>query len=434
MKRPTAFDVMVFPLIIQGVLTASLPYFDLLLLSGVGAEEVSSVAISGAILMVLMSVQFGFAQTVIALKTSHDSENVRSFFFALSIATLVSTLMALWLWINIATIIKFFVKNLLYVDLVSSYLRWLAISLPITQITLCCGFFLRSYGKTKVTLQGFLIEVPTNIVISYFLIYSVYMGIEGAAIGSLLARLVRLVWMVFHTRVHIKGIKKTRSASISSRGYLKQILSLFGTSFYCSVAVSAASLYLYSYLSILPPETFAGYSIIMTVQGMSLTVLNAVTSIISVMAKMDTDTEPVVTVESYYEEMLSYLKMCLLFFTFISCISIYASGIVLDFTLISIFVIVSLDLVFKSFSAYFSTSYLRVFNFHKEAVKCEVVGRCITQTSLIFLLATLRVDNITLCVLSVLVAEVLTFSLLRRVFYNKKAHYLDNDQSVNSSM
>ncbi|TFH93154.1 MATE family efflux transporter [Vibrio ouci] len=148
-NHPTAFDMMVFPLIVQGVLTASLPYFDLLLLSKLGTEEVSAVALSGAILMVLLSIQIGFAQSVIALKGEEDAANVNAFYLALSMATLLSMLMGLSLWLNIEVIVDAVVSNPALTALVSTYLSWLVFSLPVTQMTLCCGFFCAVMAKPR---------------------------------------------------------------------------------------------------------------------------------------------------------------------------------------------------------------------------------------------------------------------------------------------
>ncbi|MDL5029123.1 MULTISPECIES: MATE family efflux transporter [Vibrio] len=412
--------MMVFPLIVQGVLTASLSYFDLLLLAKLGTEEVSAVALSGGILMVLLSIQIGFAQSVIALKGEEDAANVNAFYLALSMATLLSVLMGFSLWLNIEVIVDAVVSKPALNTLVSTYLSWLVFSLPVTQMTLCCGFFLRSYGKTKVTLTGFLIEVPINVLVSYWLIYPSTMGIEGAALGSLIARFVRLLWMGFHTVKHIHARQGQTTASIDRRVILKKISGLFGTSFASSVGGSAASVFLYAHLARLPSETFAGYSMIMSIQGMALTVMNAVASMIAVMAKMDIKNDPMSVVVSYSHEIDYFLRVSMVFFFFASIISVSVSGIALDLMLSSTLIMVSLDLGMKSLSSYFSVSYLKVFGFHRVAVTYEVLGRCFLQSSMVWLLVVVDIRQIIGYVMAVVVAETLTLCLLRRAFEQRK--------------
>jgi putative MATE family efflux protein len=71
----------------------------------------------------------------------------------------------------------------------------------LTAYTQVCTAFCNGRGNTKVPLKGFMLELPVNALLSYFLIngFAQYegLGVEGAAWGSLVAVFLRAVFLHF---------------------------------------------------------------------------------------------------------------------------------------------------------------------------------------------------------------------------------------------
>jgi len=76
-----------------------------------------------------------------------------------------------------------------------SVTKYIIIFAAFTQV---CTAFYNGRGNTKITLKGYMIEIPTNIILSYILIYGVGgysgLGLEGAAWGSLAAVFLRTAY------------------------------------------------------------------------------------------------------------------------------------------------------------------------------------------------------------------------------------------------
>ena len=116
------------------------------------------------------------------------------------------------LFINVAIALLFFYVLVFFgqeivaaltddADIEKQVLVYLAITKYIilfTAYTQVCTAFYNGCGNTKIPLKGFLLEVPANAILSYFLIYGfgTYngLGLEGAAWGSLAAVCLRSMY------------------------------------------------------------------------------------------------------------------------------------------------------------------------------------------------------------------------------------------------
>jgi Na+-driven multidrug efflux pump len=86
-------------------------------------------------------------------------------------------------------------------SLAKSYLNISLYVILITAFTQTAITYFNSTGRTSTPFKGYLIELPLNCVLSYLFIYQLNMGVSGAALGSLCAiglRLVYLGYMITH--------------------------------------------------------------------------------------------------------------------------------------------------------------------------------------------------------------------------------------------
>lgn len=95
-------------------------------------------------------------------------------------------------------LVNFLTDNVELASLVKSYLDITKYIILITAFTQVCTAFYNGCGNTKITLKGYLIEIPTNAILSYFLIngFGEYegLGVVGAAWGSLIAVFLRALY------------------------------------------------------------------------------------------------------------------------------------------------------------------------------------------------------------------------------------------------
>jgi putative MATE family efflux protein len=124
---------------------------------------------------------------------------------------------AFWsgLFINVSTSLVFlFILTFFGTDLVAvitddtslakqveAYISITKYIILITAFTQVCTAFCNGRGNSKIPLKGFLIELPINALLSYFLIHGFYdyegLGVEGAAWGSLVAVFLRATFFYF---------------------------------------------------------------------------------------------------------------------------------------------------------------------------------------------------------------------------------------------
>jgi len=185
---------------------------------------------------------------------------------------------AFWcgLFINTATalffffILTFFDKQLVagitnnaeLAALAVTYISITKYTVLLTAYTQVCTAFFNGRGQTKVPLKGFMIELPFNAILSYFLINGLNdfqgMGLEGAAWGSLAAVLLRTIFLY----AVLKRDKETeltypkeRAFNLEIKPQFNEIYPIAANFFVLSVGASVyqllfAQLDLYSFVAI----------------------------------------------------------------------------------------------------------------------------------------------------------------------------------------
>ncbi|RBP49711.1 MATE family efflux transporter [Arenicella xantha] len=206
-----------WPLAINVLLVQSMLMIDTLLVAPLGEVPVAAMGIAAAILAFALGIELAIGNGIQLL--------VGRAYGANKSADLV---VAFWvgLFVNLFTAVAFFAilsgfdddivaaltSNPAVEQRVLSYLGITKYIVIITAFTQVCTAFYNGRGDTKVTLKGYLIEIPLNAILSYFLIYGVGgnagLGLEGAALGSLTAVFLRATYftgvLLLDKRVHLR--------------------------------------------------------------------------------------------------------------------------------------------------------------------------------------------------------------------------------------
>jgi len=181
---------------------------DNIMVGQLGTAELAAVSLGNSFFFVAMSLGIGFSTAITPLVAETDGakdiaagRNV--FIHGLLLCTFIG------FFLSLAVLVS---KPLLYqmgqpeevVVIAFPYLKWVAISLiPLISFQ---GFkqFSEGLSHTRPAMYATLLGNVINVVLNYFLIFGFWifpkMGVEGAAIGTLVSRCSMLVFMAFYVR------------------------------------------------------------------------------------------------------------------------------------------------------------------------------------------------------------------------------------------
>ncbi|MAD30561.1 MAG: MATE family efflux transporter [Flavobacteriaceae bacterium] len=197
-----------FPVIIGLLGHTFVQLVDNIMVGQLGTAELAAVSLGNSFFFVAMSLGIGFSTAITPLIAETDGANDINSGRKIFIHGLI---LCIFLGI-LLTIAVLFSKPLLHqmgqpeevVELAYPYLQWVGISL--IPLIFFQGFkqFSDGLSHTRPAMYATLIGNIINVVINYFLIFGIWifpkMGVEGAAIGSLFARFVMLLFIALYIR------------------------------------------------------------------------------------------------------------------------------------------------------------------------------------------------------------------------------------------
>lgn len=190
------------PLMLQQVVSTAVNLLDNLMIGQLGDHSLAGVAAVNRYFMIALFGTMGViaaASVFMAQFYGSDDRNHMQQTFRYSI---LSTCLIMSIFIVIALlfpqeIIAFFVKDPRVISEGSRYISISALSFIPTMFTMAIAGAMRATGDSKTPLVASVASMLTNLVFNYALIYGHFgfpaMGVVGAGIGTLIARLVELI-------------------------------------------------------------------------------------------------------------------------------------------------------------------------------------------------------------------------------------------------
>ncbi|MBT1445768.1 MATE family efflux transporter [Shewanella sp. JM162201] len=172
---------------------------DIFFLSLLGDHELTAaIGYAGTISFFTTSIGIGLSIALGAQVSraigSGDSERARRLLMSALMLTLgVSVLVAVIVTLNISTLLALVGASGRTAELAADYLNILVPSLPFICLAMALGAALRAVGDAKLSMVSTLVGGGVNLVLDPVFIFLFAMGIEGAAIASVLARLAVMV-------------------------------------------------------------------------------------------------------------------------------------------------------------------------------------------------------------------------------------------------
>lgn len=208
--------IIALPIVIQNLITSSLNMLDTMMIGKVGELELASVGIANQYYflysLLANSIPIGSGVLIAQLWGKKDTINIkrtlsRSLFYNVILTTLFIVLGLLLP----GKIMSIFSKDAAVINIGIDYLKIVVISYMFTSITFTFASGLRSIGNTKLPMWGSFIGLIVNGVLNAILIFGLLgapkMGIKGAALATLIARIVEFTIVVGSVYLKVDVLK-----------------------------------------------------------------------------------------------------------------------------------------------------------------------------------------------------------------------------------
>lgn len=178
---------------------------DNLMVGKLGSTELAAVSLGNSFIFIAMSVGIGFSTAITPLVSQafaeNDAKKMRSMFqHGLFLCTIIGILLFMLVVLSKPLMLLMHQPEAV-VKLASPYIDWVAFSLIPVIIFQAYKQFSDGLSKTKNSMIAIYLANVIHIVINFILIYGIWifpkMGIIGAAIGTVISRIMMVVFMHF---------------------------------------------------------------------------------------------------------------------------------------------------------------------------------------------------------------------------------------------
>ena len=201
-----------FPVMIGMLGHTFVQFIDNIMVGQLGTAELAAISLGNSFVFIAMSIGIGFSSAITPLVAEadgakKDDDISRIFEHSFMICLILGIVLFLLVFLN---------RNLLYsmnqpievVELASPYLFWVSMSL-ITIVTFqSFRQFADGLSFTRAAMYSTLVGNAINVILNFFLIFGFWifpkLGVEGAAIGTLISRICMLTFIIFYLKLHKK--------------------------------------------------------------------------------------------------------------------------------------------------------------------------------------------------------------------------------------
>ncbi len=209
---------------------------DNLMVGKLGSTELAAVSLGNSFIFIAMSVGIGFSTAITPLVSQafaeNDAKKMRSMFqHGLFLCTIIGILLFMLVVLSKPLMLLMHQPEAV-VKLASPYIDWVAFSLIPVIIFQAYKQFSDGLSKTKNSMIAIYLANVIHIFINFILIYGIWifpkMGIIGAAIGTVISRIMMVVFMHFvmkNDKLISDCLNKFKFADIK-KSILKKIINL----------------------------------------------------------------------------------------------------------------------------------------------------------------------------------------------------------------
>jgi MATE family multidrug resistance protein len=219
---------------------------DNIMVGNLGSTELAAVSLGGSFVFIGMSLGIGFSTAITPLVSMADAEKddkkIRSVFHHGLLSCVILGVFVFILIVLAKPIMYIMHQPKEVIDLASPYIDWVAFSLIPVIIFQGYKQFADGLSRTKYSMYAIFMANIIHIIINYVLIYGIWifpkLGIIGAALGTVISRILMVVFMHYimknNTQLNpyfknfsFREIKKTMLKKIASLGIPSAMQMLF---------------------------------------------------------------------------------------------------------------------------------------------------------------------------------------------------------------
>lgn len=207
---------LVLPMAIQNLINVGVMATDVIMLGKVGETVLSGCSLGGQVFFILNLILFGITSGAAVLTSQYwgkkDITAIEKILgIAMKIAVIISLVFMAATLIFPRPIMTIFSSEAAVIEEGVKYLRIISFTYPIVAISSIYLSIMRSVERVVISTIVYACSLLVNIVANAILIFGLFgapkMGIEGAAIGTLIARMVELAITAFYARKYNNQIK-----------------------------------------------------------------------------------------------------------------------------------------------------------------------------------------------------------------------------------
>jgi MATE family multidrug resistance protein len=209
---------------------------DNMMVGNLGSTELAAVSLGGSFVFIGMSLGIGFSTAITPLVSMADAEKddnkLRSVFHHGLLSCVIIGVFIFTLIVLAKPIMYLMHQPKEVIDLASPYIDWVAFSLIPVIIFQGYKQFADGLSRTKYSMYAIFMANIVHIIINYMLIYGFWifpkLGIIGAALGTVISRILMVVFMHFimKNNAQLNPYFKNFSFREIKKSMLKKIASL----------------------------------------------------------------------------------------------------------------------------------------------------------------------------------------------------------------
>jgi putative MATE family efflux protein len=186
---------------------------------GVGVLGIAGVSVAFPVMMFIMavalSIGIGGASIISRALGANDKERAeKAMGNIFSMVILISIIMSALGLVFTEPIIRLFGANNEILPFASSYIKIILVGVPFFTFAVAGNHIIRSEGNAKTAMIVMVLSAVLNVILDPIFIFGFHLGIEGAALATILSQLITFLYMVVYfyspkslLRFHLKNLK-----------------------------------------------------------------------------------------------------------------------------------------------------------------------------------------------------------------------------------
>ncbi len=225
---------LVLPMAIQNLINVAVTSADVIMLGKVGEIALSASSLAGQVLFILTLVLFGLTSGAAVLTAQYwGKQDIKSIEKILGISMRISIIVALIFTAAVMTapraIMHLFTTEEPVIEEGISYLRIIGFSYIFIGITVVYLNIMRSVERVVISTIVYLVSLCVNVVLNAIFIFGLLgfpaMGIRGAALATLIARITEFVIVVFYgSKINCQVCFRVKNLFVKDRLLMKDFM------------------------------------------------------------------------------------------------------------------------------------------------------------------------------------------------------------------